>query len=634
MAAVTYLRVNDRTDQQLLRDYLETGSEPAFSEVVRRNLDLVYSVPLRLVRDAHLAEDVSQKVFVALVRNARQLADRPVLSGWLHRTTHNLSANVVRSDARRRAREQEAAAMNDLLATEPEPAWESIAPHLDAALSELSEPDRDALLLRYFQRKSAREMAEALGISSEAAQKRVNRAVERLRALFAKRGLAVGANALVILLGANAVQSAPLGLAATISAAALSAAAIHTSTAIVTANLIAMTTLQKVLIVSMAAAAVGTGIYQARETAKLRSQVHALQQPRAPSDQTSALPPAPNPAANTPAAVPPTAAERTARPRVRAPRAVVSPTTNSAAVGTFRASELYALLTNKVSRLTAAQVEPYLNAKGRSAAGLLAAFRTTGDPKLLTEAIQKYPNDAQVGFEAAIRNDASPEERRAGLDAFKQSAPENSLADYLSALDHLQEGQTNTAVQDLIAAAGKQQFHDYSQDRTQTDAEAYLTAGYPPGEAQFIANSFLPEAELAQVRQLGLNLIGLAAVYQQGGDQSSREAALQMAVDLGRRLDDPSAGETLRWQLVGISVERAALNVMDPASLVSGTSQTVQDRLDQLAQQRQSIQGLTAQADPLWKTLSDQDWMGFHNQVAATGEEAALRWLVSNYARR
>src|SRR2546425_6790305 len=147
------------TDQQLLRDYTERRSESAFAELVRRHVDFVYSAALRMVRDTQLAEDVTQSVFVALAQNARQLKDHPVLSGWLHRTTQNLGANAVRSDVRRRAREQEAAAINELLAAEPHTVWEQIAPYLDQALGELGVADRDALLLRYFERKSAREMA-------------------------------------------------------------------------------------------------------------------------------------------------------------------------------------------------------------------------------------------------------------------------------------------------------------------------------------------------------------------------------------------------------------------------------------------------------------------------------------------
>src|SRR5258706_843862 len=155
--------MDSQTDQQLLRDYTERRAEAAFAELVRRHVDFVYSAALRMVRDAHLAEDVTQSVFVALAQNGGQLVERPVLSGWLHRTARNLAAKTVRTDVRRRAREQEAVAMNELLCTETETVWEHIAPHLDNALGELSDADRDALLLRYFQRKSAREMAQTLG---------------------------------------------------------------------------------------------------------------------------------------------------------------------------------------------------------------------------------------------------------------------------------------------------------------------------------------------------------------------------------------------------------------------------------------------------------------------------------------
>jgi RNA polymerase sigma factor (sigma-70 family) len=217
--------VNTQTDQQLLQDYAGSRSEPAFAELVRRHVDLVYSAALRMVCDSHLAQDVTQSVFIALANNAGQLTRHPVLSGWLHRTTQNLAANAVRTNVRRQTREQEAAAMNELLVHEPDAAWENIAPHLDIALGELSEPDRDALLLRYFERKSAREIAQTLGTSEEAAQKRVNRAVERLREFFLKRNVTIGASGLVVLISANSVQAAPTALATTISAATITKAA-------------------------------------------------------------------------------------------------------------------------------------------------------------------------------------------------------------------------------------------------------------------------------------------------------------------------------------------------------------------------------------------------------------------------
>lgn len=147
--------------------------------------------------------------------------------------------------------------MNELLSAAPEADWEEVAPQLDAALGELSEPDRDAVLLSYFQRKSAREMAQTLGTSEEAAQRRVSRAVERLRELLAKRGVTAGAGGLAVLIGANAVEAAPAGLALSVSSSvAVAGAALATVTTSTAAKAIAMTTLQKTLLATTLAAAI------------------------------------------------------------------------------------------------------------------------------------------------------------------------------------------------------------------------------------------------------------------------------------------------------------------------------------------------------------------------------------------
>jgi RNA polymerase sigma factor (sigma-70 family) len=267
--------VKNWTDQQLLRDYAGHRTETAFAELVRRHVDLVHSAARRIVGDAHLAEDVTQGVFVAFARSAGQLLDRPVLSGWLHRTAQNIAAQTVRTEVRRRARESEAAVMNELSDHDAR-VWEHLAPHLDAALAGLGEPDRDALMLRYFERKSAREMAQTLAISAEAAQKRVNRAVERLRGQFAKHGVAVGAGGMVVVLSANAVQAAPAGLAASIASAATLAGTTLATTA--TLKTTAMTTLQKTVVTVALTASVGTGLFEARQAAALRTQIHTLQQ--------------------------------------------------------------------------------------------------------------------------------------------------------------------------------------------------------------------------------------------------------------------------------------------------------------------------------------------------------------------
>jgi RNA polymerase sigma factor (sigma-70 family) len=254
-----YSAVKDQSDSHLLQAYADQNSEPAFAELVRRYVDLVYSAALRMSADAHLAQDVTQRAFVALAKNARELSSRPVLSGWLHRTAQNITAESIRNEIRRRAREEQAAAMN----TTPDPSesrWEEIAPHLDAAVGELSESDRDAVLLRYFQNKSAREMAAALGVSDEAAQKRVNRAVERLRAFFSQRGIVLGAAGLGAI-SANAIQAAPVSLTLSISAAAL--ATITTGNiALQTMNWINAKTVAATLVAAIAA---GGGVYLTKQ---------------------------------------------------------------------------------------------------------------------------------------------------------------------------------------------------------------------------------------------------------------------------------------------------------------------------------------------------------------------------------
>ncbi len=274
--------MNDLTDQQLLRDYAERQSETAFAELVRRHVDLVYSAALRMVCDPHLAQDVTQAVFLALAQNARHLIDRPVLSGWLHRTAQNIASKSVRTEVRRRAREQEAVAMNELLTHESDADWKNIAPHLDTALGELSEPDRDALLLRYFERKSAREMAQTLGTSEEAAQKRVNRAVERLREFFSRRNVTVGASGLVVLISTNAVQATPIGLVVTISTATFAGTTLATASTATATQAITMTALQKTVVAATIAILAGVSIYEARQASQMRDQVKTLQQQQSP----------------------------------------------------------------------------------------------------------------------------------------------------------------------------------------------------------------------------------------------------------------------------------------------------------------------------------------------------------------
>src|SRR5258708_28492728 len=143
------------TDTELLRRHADEKSEPAFGELVRRHVNLVYSVALRQCGgDAHLAEDVAQRVFTDLARKARQLSGHTVLGGWLYRSAQFAARDVVRAQRRRRAREQDAHVIQQI--SRPDSAagdadWQKLAPVLDQAIGELAARDRDAVVLRFFE---------------------------------------------------------------------------------------------------------------------------------------------------------------------------------------------------------------------------------------------------------------------------------------------------------------------------------------------------------------------------------------------------------------------------------------------------------------------------------------------------
>jgi RNA polymerase sigma factor (sigma-70 family) len=263
------------TDLELLARYVRHRAEDAFAEIVRRHLDLVHSAALRQVRSPQLAEEVAQCAFLKLTRHAGQLAPGTILSAWLYQVTRREAIDVVRREACRRLREQIATEMNAMNA--PAADWTHIEPLLDEAMHALDETDRAAVLLRYFENKSLREVGQALGTSDDTAQKRISRAVERLREFFAKRGVTVGTSGLIVVVSANAVQAAPVGLAVTISTTAVLAGTTLTTTATATATkAIAMTTMQKTLIGATLVAAVGTGIYEARRAAVWRERAVEL----------------------------------------------------------------------------------------------------------------------------------------------------------------------------------------------------------------------------------------------------------------------------------------------------------------------------------------------------------------------
>ncbi len=268
-------------DSELLQEFARTNSETAFAEVVKRHVNLVYSAALRQVNgDAHLAQDVAQTVFTDLAKKAGSLAHRENLTGWLYTSAHFAAAKIIRTETRRRDREEKFMRETENSGTGVSPVrsanelaeWENLRPALDDAMHELKEADREALLLRYFENRPFAEVGAKLGLNENAARMRVDRALEKLRAAFAKRGVAATA-ALASVISANAVQIAPANLVAMLAATSIATAGTGTLLKIMT-----MTKLKLAFSALVVAGAVTAFVIQHQTQNKLRADNESLRQ--------------------------------------------------------------------------------------------------------------------------------------------------------------------------------------------------------------------------------------------------------------------------------------------------------------------------------------------------------------------
>ena len=209
-------------DSELLRRYAESQSEEAFAELVSRHVNLVYSTALRRLNgDTHQAQDATQSVFADMARKASALSRRASLTGWIYTSAHFAARDMVRKDGRRRKREE------TFMSQPPhEPApdtdWENLRPILDDVMHQLKEADREAILLRYFENRPLAEVGAKLGLTENTARMRVERALEKLRGILARRGIAT-TSSLLAAITANAIHVAPAGVAASLSAGSMAA---------------------------------------------------------------------------------------------------------------------------------------------------------------------------------------------------------------------------------------------------------------------------------------------------------------------------------------------------------------------------------------------------------------------------
>lgn len=293
-------------DAPLLRRYVRESSQEAFAELVHRHIDFVYATALRQAGSPARAEDVTQAVFTDLARKARRLLDRDELAGWLHTSARYAAASLRRQESRRQAREEQAHVIQQL---GPDASaaldWPRLQPILDEALGELGDRERDAVLLRFFKQRSFAEVGTALGLKEDAARKRVERGVEKLREILARRGITSTAVALEVAMAGQAAVAAPVGLApavlAGVAASGATASALtflagaKTTLAISAAALVAVAAYFSVQEnVRLAAAQTARGAAQTKHAAltarrdRLRATLAAAQRTRATQEEAVA----------------------------------------------------------------------------------------------------------------------------------------------------------------------------------------------------------------------------------------------------------------------------------------------------------------------------------------------------------
>jgi len=264
-------------DATLLRAYAVDNSERAFAELVKRHVGLVYSVALRRVgNDSHLAEDVVQVVFSALARKAKSLMGRPTLSGWLYVSAHAASAEAVRKERRRKLREGSSIFMQEIQDSgKATPEWNRIRPLLDDLIVRLDRVDREAIVLRFYEKRSFAEIGASLQLTEDTARKRVERSLGKLRSTLTKAGFASSAAALSESLAGEVAFPPPGGLAVKVASTAIS----EFATAAVGTSLV-MLLLKAVQPMKVALACVGLGVgtlltWQHHCIEDLRSQISA-----------------------------------------------------------------------------------------------------------------------------------------------------------------------------------------------------------------------------------------------------------------------------------------------------------------------------------------------------------------------
>jgi hypothetical protein len=285
------------------------------------------------------------------------------------------------------------------------------------------------------------------------------------------------------------------------------------------------------------------------------------------------------------------------------------------------------LLKDGVPKLSAEQVEAYVEGCGRDARSLLVAKRMTGDLDYLREAALAHPEDPMVQLEVALTPAASPEERRVALDLFRALEPDNAVGDYLSAHLSFSQGDYAAAAQGLLDSLDHGALADYNGQLMDGAEQAYRESGLDPLSAQLAAMAGALRPTLTPMREVARHLDGLKDEFLKSGDLDAAEPSVRIGIDLGQKLQ--VQGPYLIDQLVGMGIEKNFLEQLDPLTPVGVGGLTVGERLASLEAQKNDIQTSVAAFGEAAAKMDEATSKEYFLRLRRDGELSAMKWVLS-----
>lgn len=272
--------------------------------------------------------------------------------------------------------------------------------------------------------------------------------------------------------------------------------------------------------------------------------------------------------------------------------------------------------------LTSAKIVEYLRRHGTNVETLLA----TGNRDCLRLAAELFPDDPRVQY-AVITGDLFPESKREWLESFKQSAPDNSVANYLSAREYLRAGDRERGLQELTAAANKLHFNDYTLERWQNAEEALLSSGRSVVEAKIAAGISLQLPQLAVFKSLAQEMQAVQKEHLRAGDAASAETLARIGHGLAQQLSQGEGARPLINQLVGVAIDRIVLSPLPADSQPEFLARPIQQHIDALTDFRKNVRTLLPQFDAMLARGDAAEIISYFDRLKLQGEYKALEWL-------